>query len=161
MRYSISLKLAYQHQPSSLFLHAHICHLPELNTGLLQCAVSKTTHSLTLFRDISDPKKVVFSCSINSTVNNIARAFFCFLFWNASTQLPGRGICLQMVRGLCSYCLYMGTFQLCALILFAAGQWDIGSHLHNGHRHSGIMDCITTTDVTAAYDFPFSFFLFS
>lgn len=126
--------------------------ISQLNAGLHQCAVSKT---LTLFRDISDSEEVIFSFSINSTVNNIARAlFFSFLFFAPSIRLTGRGIWLQLVWGLCRYCLYMGTFQLGALILFVAGQWDIRSRLHNGHRHSGITNYFNIT-----YDLPLNFSL--
>lgn len=45
----------------------------------------------------------------------------------------------------------MGTFQFGALILFAAGQWDIRSHFHKGHRHLGSMEHITMIALKAAY----------
>lgn len=99
----------------------------------------------TLFGDISDPEKLLLNLSINSTINNIARAFF--------SLLTETGIWLQMVWGLCSYCLYMGTFKLGVVIVFAAGQWDIRSCFPNGHF--GIMDCIALIDLKSAYDVPF------
>lgn len=70
-------------------------------------------------------------------------------------RLTETGIWLQMVWGLCSYCLYMGTFKLGVVIVFAAGQWDIRSCFRNGRRHFGIMDCIALIDLTTAYDLPF------
>lgn len=120
--------------------------------------VSKT---LALFGEISDPEKVIFSFSTNATVNNILRAFFPLLeyqrqgYWKSNRTADGLGF--MLLPSLYGHISTEARHPQRAGGVIPAGQWDIGSWLHNGCRRTDVSDSITVIDVATRFKCDLSF----